>query len=148
MHKDNVKKPERENIVGKKTGIWIDHRKAVIASISGETENIREIPSNVEKQHGRIGGVRSVVSYESRKVAASDVQEREFTGHLNVFYDAVCAAVRDAESILLMGPGEAKGELKKRFDKKHLGRLIVGVETVDKMTVTQIAAKVREYVLT
>lgn len=53
--------------------------------------------------------------------------------------------LRDAESILIFGPGEAKGEPKKRLVKNKLGGRIVGIETVDKMTDRQIAAKVRKY---
>ena len=53
--------------------------------------------------------------------------------------------LRDAESIFLFGPGEAKGELKKRLEDDHLDHLIQAVETVDQMTDRQIAAKVREY---
>ena len=48
------------------------------------------------------------------------------------------------EAKLMFGPGEAKGELKKRLKRKTLGRRIAGVETVDKMTDRQIAAKVRQ----
>jgi hypothetical protein len=68
-----------------------------------------------------------------------------FTAHLNIYYEAVIASLRDAESILIFGPGEAKGELKKRLEKSNLGGRIVGVETSDKMTDRQIAAKVRQY---
>jgi hypothetical protein len=53
--------------------------------------------------------------------------------------------IRDAESILIFGHGEAKGELKKRLERNKLGGRIVGVETMDKMTNNQIAAKVRQY---
>jgi hypothetical protein len=53
--------------------------------------------------------------------------------------------MRDAEAILIFGPGEAKGELRKRLERNNLGGRIVGMETVDKMTDRQIAAKVRRY---
>ena len=53
--------------------------------------------------------------------------------------------LRDAEFILIFGPGEAKGELRKRLEKSKLGGRIAGVETVDKMTDRQIAAKIRQY---
>ena len=126
-------------------GLWIDHRKAVIARVSDKGEETKVIESNVEKQPGRFAGERSTTSYESQKVRADDSREREFTGQLQGFYDEVIAAIIDAESILIFGPGEAKGELRKRLErKKHDGR-IVAVETVDKMTDRQIAAKVREY---
>jgi len=66
------------------------------------------------------------------------------TEHLNIYYDAVIASIGDAESILIFGPGEAKGELNKRLKRNKLGGRIAGVETVDKMTDRQIAAKVRQ----
>jgi hypothetical protein len=125
-------------------GLWIDHRKAVIAIVSAEGEETMEIRSNVEKQPGRFDGVRST-THHGQQVPADDSHEREFTGHLNNYYDEVIAAIRDAESIMLFGPGEAKGELKKRLERDKLGGHIIAVETVDKMTDRQIAAKVREY---
>ena len=126
-------------------GLWIDHRKAVIAIVSADGEETMEIRSNVEKQLARFAGVRSTTPYEAQQVQADDTHEREFTSHLNKYYDQVIAAIRDAESILLFGPGEAKGELKKRLERDKLGGHIIAIETVDKMTDRQIAAKVREY---
>ena len=81
----------------------------------------------------------------SLSTLADDSRQRTFTGHLNIYYDAVIACIGDAESILILGPGEAKGELKKRLRVKNLGGRIAGVETVDKMTDRQIAAKVRQH---
>ncbi len=46
-----------------------------------------------------------------------------------------------------LGPGEAKGKLKKRIESKGLPGRIVAVETVDEMTEPQIAAKVRKHFL-
>ena len=126
-------------------GLWIDHRKALIVAVSDKGEETRVIESNVEKQPGRFAGVRSTTSFEAQKVQADDSRERRFTGQLNAYYDEVVAAVREAESILLLGPGEAKGEFKKRLEGDKLGGLIEAVETVDAMTDRQIAAKVREY---
>jgi hypothetical protein len=57
----------------------------------------------------------------------------------------VIAHLRDAESILIFGPGEAKEELEKCLASKGLGGRIVGIETVDKMTDRQIAARVRQH---
>jgi hypothetical protein len=126
-------------------GMWIDHRKAVIVTVSDKGETTQVIESNVEKQPGRSAGVRSTTPYESQKVPADDSRQREFTGHLHGYYDEVIAAIRDTESILILGPGEAKGELKKRLEMEHLGSRVAAVETADKMTDRQIAAKAREY---
>ena len=120
-------------------GLWIDHREAVIVMITDEGEETKQITSNMEK-HVRFSG--GTISEEG---GAEDQRDRQFTGHLNKYYDEVVAYIRNAESILIFGPGEAKGELKKRLENKGLGGRIVGIETDDKMTDRQIAAKVREH---
>ena len=126
-------------------GLWIDHRKAVIVVVTDKGEETKLIISRVEKQPGRPGGIRSTTPYESQQVPADDSRQKKFTGNLNIYYEAVIACIRDAESILIFGPGEAKGELQKRIEKNKLSGRIVGIETVDKMTDRQIAAKVRQY---
>lgn len=126
-------------------GLWIDHRKAVVVAVTDKGEETSLIISQVEKQPGRYRGIRSTTPYESQQVPADDSRQRKFTGHLNIYYDAVIACVRSAESILIFGPGEAKNELKKRLAKNKLGGRVVGVETIDKMSDRQIAAKGRQY---
>jgi hypothetical protein len=116
-------------------GLWIDHRKAVIVIGSGDGETSRLIESNVER-HPR---------YSGSEGTGEDTRERHFEGELDKYYDEVIECIRDAEGIFVFGPGEAKGELKTRLEHAGLGARIVGIETVDKMTDRQIAAKVREH---
>jgi hypothetical protein len=120
----------------REVGVWIDHRKAVIAIIAGKTEEMRQVTSNMEK-HVRYSGAPQEDSPE-------DQRDRRFTGHLNKYYDQVIGSIRDADSILILGPGEAKIELVERLGREALRGRIVGVETVDKMTDRQVAARVRQ----
>ena len=76
---------------------------------------------------------------------AEDQRDRKHATELDQYYDDVIAQLKDATSILIFGPGEAKGEFKKRLEHKGADERIVGVETTDKMTDNQIAAKVREH---
>ena len=128
-----------------KVCLWIDHRKAIIVAVTEKGEETGLIISKVEKQLQRSGDSPLKGPYESQKVPTADSRQKTLTGHLNIYYEAVIASLRDAESILIFGPGEAKGELKKRLEKSNLGGRIAGVATVDKMTDRQIAAKVRQY---
>jgi len=130
--------------MNKAVGLWIDHRKAVIVAMTDQGDTTSLIVSRVEKQRGRFAGVRSTAPFASRLVPADDRQESSFHEHLATYYDAVIASVRDAESILIFGPGEAKAELKARLTRDKLGGRIVGIETEDKMTDRQIEAKVRQ----
>jgi hypothetical protein len=128
-----------------KTGLWIDHKKAIIVLATKEGEETKTILSKAEKQLRRTGEKPLQGRYEARDVPMSDSRQREFTEHLNVYYDEVIGCIREAESILLFGPGEAKDEFQKRLAKSRLGDRIAAVETVDKMTERQIEAKVRKY---
>ncbi len=128
-----------------KAGIWIDHRKAVIVKVGPKEEHTAHIASNVEKHLERSGDSPLKGAYESLQVPPDDRRQMALTGELDTYYDAVIAAVHDAGSLLIFGPGEAKGEFKKRLEKKKLGGRIAAVETEDKMTDRQIVAKVREY---
>ena len=131
--------------MGAKVGLWIDHRKAIIVAVTDKGEEIGLIISKAEKQRRRSGDSPLKGPYEPLQVPADDSRQKTFTGHLNLYYNAVIAGIRDAESILIFGPGEAKGELQKRLKRNNLGGRIVGIKTVDKMTDRQIAAKVRQY---
>jgi hypothetical protein len=131
----------KESLMKKQIGLWIDHRKAVIVIVTNEGEELKKITSNVEKY------VRSTGGAASEDGSTEDVRDRQFGNHLNSYYDDVIAVIRSADAIQIFGPGEAKGELEKRLERAGLKAHIVAVETVDKMTDRQISAKVREYSL-
>jgi hypothetical protein len=121
-------------------GLWIDHRQAVVVILPDKGE---ETKAN-KIRHGETCPVfwRLIPGG-----AAEDARDGQFADQLSKYYDDVVACIRDAESIQIFGPGEAKGELRKRLESKELGGRIVGIETVDKMTDRQIAAKVRQHFL-
>ena len=125
----------------KLAGLWIDHRKAVIVIVTDSGEEIKEITSNMEKHVRFTGGTAS------EDGSTEDVRDRQFGNHLNSYYNAVVAVLRDADTIQIFGPGEAKGELEKRIEHEGLKANILAIETTDKMTDRQIAAKVREHFL-
>jgi hypothetical protein len=128
-----------------KAGVWIDHRKAVVVVVGPTEEHTASISSNVEKHLERSGDSPLKGPYESHQVPPDDRRQMALTREFDAYYDAVIAAVRDVESLLICGPGEAKGEFKKRLEKHKFGGRVAGVETADKMTDRQIAAKVRDY---
>jgi hypothetical protein len=126
-------------------GVWIDHRKALIVTVTPDGEHTALIISHVETQARRAGDSPLKGPYEHWIRPPDDRVERALTKHLNMYYDAVIAAIRGAERILLIGPGEAKGELKKRLAKVQLGKRVAATETAARMTDRQVIAKVRKY---
>lgn len=129
----------------KEVGLWIDHRKTVIVTVENEVEVTREIRSNMEKHVRFSSGTHSKASNEPHGSTAEDMRDRQFDDHLGRYYEGIVSLIRDADAIWIFGPGEAKVELENRLKHEELGGRIVGVETVDKMTDRQIAAKVRAH---
>ena len=127
--------------MSRNAGLWIDHKEAVIvftASNADSAEETKRMQSGMEK-HVRYSG------RAASEGVAEDQRDRKYATELDQYYDDVIAQLKDAKSILIFGPGEAKGEFKKRLEHKGADERIVGVETTDKMTDNQIAAKVREH---
>ena len=83
--------------------------------------------------------------FEEQEVPADDSRQREYAGHLAHYYDEIISFLCEAKSILLLGPGEAKGELQKRFEKHPSAARRIALETADKMTGPQIVARVRHH---
>ena len=131
--------------MGRDVGVWIDHRKAMIASVTDQGEEMGLVISKAERQPRRAGDSPLKGRSEPAREPMSNAKQRKFTGHLNVYYDAVIAALGDARRILIFGPGEAKGELKKRLARAKTAARVLRVETADKMTERQLSKKVRAF---
>jgi hypothetical protein len=129
----------------KNVGLWIDHRKAVLVTLQGKVEEIRLIQSGVEEHTRFHGGTHMKTTHTSQYFPAEDHIDRQFIEKINKFYEVVIAALRGADAVLVMGPGEAKIELEKRIACGRAAVKLAAVETADKMTDRQIATKVRKY---
>jgi len=116
----------------------MDHRGAVLIFSGQNSERTERMESGADK-HERVVGLTA------RDAPEDDHRDRNFNGHLDKYYDEVIRRLSAMEEVLLFGPGEAKGEFHKHMESRGFGARVVAVETADKMTEPQIAARVREY---
>ena len=130
----------------KQIGLWIDHKKAVLVILEDKKEQIKQIHSKIDK-HVRFirGGARARTPYSAQYGKGEDQQDRHHMEQLNKYYGEIIANIRDAQSILIYGPGEAKREFEKRLIHEHIDRKVTAIESADKLTERQFAAKVRKY---
>jgi len=129
----------------KRAGVWIDHRKAQIVGLAAGGETASVILSNVQKHPERSGDSPMQGPYEAQQVPADDRRQRALTHELNAYYDTVIAALREYAALLILGPGEAKGEFHARLLRYKQGDRVVAIETADQMTDRQVVAKVRTF---
>ena len=126
-------------------GVWIDHHRAVVVLMTDDGEDIKTIESNTDRPFASAGGPSSKQQDRPQGFLSEDKQERKFMSELNTYYDEVLACLGHADSLLILGPGEAKGEFKKRLDTKKFPIFVADLVTADKMTDRQIAASVRQH---
>jgi stalled ribosome rescue protein Dom34 len=123
--------------MNRKVGLWLDHNKALIISITNSGETRRIITSDMEHY----------VRYSKnipRDSVTEDERDQRYWNHLDEYYAKVILKIGDAKSILILGPGEAKHELKKHLDDNGMSENIVSVDETDKLTDKQIIKIVRE----
>ena len=108
-------------------------------------ENIQQIESEVGRHVHYRGASNSKSPFSAQYQQGDDQLDNKFTEQLNKFYEKVIAQIREADAVLIFGPGEAKRELEKRIAHEKVTVPVMKIETADKMTERQIAAKVRHY---
>ena len=120
----------------KNIGVWLDHRKAVILTVSDSGEEVKEIHSGIQKRIHAGGKTPWEASQQ-------DVLDRQFGNQVRKFYGDILPYLEHAETIRIYGPGEAKKELETRLQKEGLGDRIVETRTMGKLTDRQVVAEIR-----
>ena len=126
-------------------GVWIDHHRAVVVLMTDNGEEIKTIQSHADRPFAKAAGAGSKPPERPSVYQSEDKQERKVMKQLDTYYDEVLKCLGNADSVLILGPGEAKGEFKKRLNTKKFPVLVADVEAADKMTDRQIAASVRQH---
>jgi stalled ribosome rescue protein Dom34 len=124
-------------------GLWIDHKQAYL--IWYKEGRVEVIPSNVEPPAHFSGGTQLGGKLNQK----GDIELRHnarYELQLLKFYRQVIAALKDVNSVFVMGPGKAKVEFEKAIKKhKSMQQRLLKVETADKMTKNQMIARVRKF---
>jgi hypothetical protein len=129
--------------MNRNVGLWIDHKQAY--AIWCEDGRIEVISSHIEPPAHFSGGTQ-LGGKQNQKGDTELHHNDRFRLQLNKYYRQVLSALKNADSILIMGPGTAKIEFEKIMRKnKGMQDRILKVKTVDKMTKNQMIAYVREF---
>jgi len=124
-------------------GLWIDHKQAYV--ISDRDGIVEVIPSHIEPPAHYSGGTQ-LGGKQNQKADTEFRKSDRFRLQLKKYYQQVISALKDANSIFIMGPGEAKVEFEKAIMKyKSLQNRVLKVETADKMTENQMVAYVKRF---
>jgi len=130
----------------KNIGIWIDHEKAAIVSITNGLTTISHLKAKTENNNHTLHGASSVTHFGHQEVTPERKIERRHKEHLHHYYQNIIHQIKDGKKIFILGPGEAKIELEKEMKKLNgLAAKIMAIESADRMTDHQIAARVKNF---
>ncbi len=123
-------------------GVWIDHKKAIIV-VPGQA-GPSTVESDLRADVRHVGGGGGYPGSNSSQTGGSERRDEERHRHaLSAYYDDVIAKLGHPKSLLILGPGEAKLELKARLPHTMTNpQPVVALETTDHLTDPQIVAKV------
>jgi hypothetical protein len=143
--KKNQFRSRKAKAMAAKAGVWIDHKQATVVLITDAGHEIKKIVFDIGQPVWPAGGSRPKNKYTPNDFVAEDRRARKVENERKGYYDDVIASIRGAGAVVILGPGEAKGELQKHIKAKKLRGLTVELETTDKMTDRQLAAKVSKH---
>jgi len=125
--------------MSRKAGLWIDHRKAVVVTQEGDQTRVATILSQAEPKPRMAGGARSKTAYGPQEIASERNRDRRIQKELRHYYQEVAKSLGEVESLLVIGPGEAKKEFASEFLARSGNRgTQIDLEPADKMKETQI----------
>ena len=114
--------------------IWIDHREALLAVfVADQLQQEEELFSDAGP-HTHGGG------WSQHRI---DAHRHEQLKH---FYDEIIDHLGMVDEIMILGPGQAKHELKTRIEHhKGLRGKVVSLESSDKLSEEQFIMRAEEY---
>lgn len=109
---------------------WLDHREAHVLHFTKDAA-----------ERTLVRGERSHLHHKRGAIGAGNAPED------HAYFEAVAAALRGAEEILVAGPAEAKHEFVKHLQRHDapLAKKVVGVETLDHPSEGELLAFARRY---
>lgn len=129
-----------------KAAVWIDHSQAVIVFTDAGKISTETIESSLEP-HTRYQDSTGYQRSDGPHAGAGEKKyEQRFRQHLNRYMDDVIDHLGPFRNLLILGPGEAKLELRDRLNRKSKSRKrIVDLEPCGQLSDARIVATVKEF---
>jgi stalled ribosome rescue protein Dom34 len=130
----------------KKTGVWLDKKKALIVNLDETKENLITVKSNVEDY--RISGGSGTKFKGGPQDVVQDSKYLERQKHqLQDYFKELASLLNESQEIVLFGPAGTNEKFYKTLQKKYkpISEKVSAVQKSDSMTSNQIVALVKKY---
>lgn len=128
------------------TGVWIDSKQAIIVTLVNGKEQQEKILSGIVGRERIAGDGKQYTRMGKQFFTFEKTEEEKRKHHLNDYFKNIIDKIKNADSIMVFGPAEAKLGLQKAILKKReLSPKLVMVDAEDHLTDNQITAKVKDF---
>jgi len=125
--------------------VWIDHRRAVLVRLVDGGARVSLFESGAESHHRPSGGDGCASPWSGQGLVSERKTENRRRQQLARYCRVLVRQLRDAEGVLLLGPGRAKHALAKKMARvRGLAERIVGIEPAGRMSERQLVARARQ----
>ena len=130
----------------KMVGLWIDKQKSIIVNLNGKSEKVETLYSEFEGKI-RIDGESKQYTRLGKQFFPNEKSREEKNKQiLKKYYESVISKIKNNDSIIIIGPAEAKKELYKQMaTSKELIEKVELIENADSMTDNQVVATLKKY---
>lgn len=130
----------------KRTGIWLDKKKAHVVTYYDDKESFNTILSNVDNFNIHGGSGSRFKGGPQDVVQDSKYLERE-KHQLRKYFETIISEVKEVDAIVLFGPAETREKFYKILSDNYvdLKKKVKEIIKADSMTKRQVKAWVREF---
>ncbi|WP_166264660.1 hypothetical protein [Marinobacter caseinilyticus] len=105
------------------TGVWMDHRKAIIVRLETGEPQIVTVTSDAHRPSKSSGGHHQKAPNAHQDVVAEDHRQHRYLQEMNTFYEKIFQHLLTADEMLLLGPGQSKKKFNHFVEQRHPGTL-------------------------
>jgi len=131
--------------MSKKTGVWLDRKKAYIVTLKDDTHKLNVIDSNIDFRLREDGEGKLYTRFGNQYGTHEKSKGARMEQQLKVYYKTITDALSEVDELYIFGPAEAKNELNKALMEQSVAVKISGIETSGKLTENQIVAAVKDH---
>jgi len=117
----------------------------VVVLLTDEGQDMLHIRPDEGASARSPAGLRAKNSFTPNDFAVEGKREQRVLMQLTAYYDQIIASVREAQAIVILGPGQVKGEFRRRIVSQNVKGHIAELTTAAKLTDDQIADYVRQH---
>lgn len=130
----------------KRTGIWIDREKAHIVHLTGDSEIMETVTSDIEHYHVKGGTGSRFTSGPQDVIHDGKFLNREKQQFKN-YFQAIISKINASDQLVIFGPAGTNNKFKSELDanNKSISSKVKNVVKADAMTDNQIKAWVRDF---